>query len=270
MLRNKKIGFIGAGNMGGAIAKGLIASGAVSSRNISVTDLSMEKTSEFEKIGCIIYENTIDLCENSDIVVLAVKPNAFTTVLKDLRAITTPLYISIAAGIEIDYIKSFFDEDVKVARVMPNTPALIGEGATVISVKEPVTQQDLSIVCEIFESIGIVEVMSEGYMNAVPAVSGSSPAYVYMMIEAMADAAVADGISREVAYRLAAQAVAGGAKMVLESGEHPGVLKDRVCSPGGTTIKAVAKLEETGFRNSIISAMQACTDATIKLSSKNK
>lgn len=117
-----------------------------------------------------------------------------------------------------------------------------------------------------FRSIGIVEVMDEKYMNAVVAVSGSSPAYVYMMIEAMADAAVADGISRDVAYRLAAQAVAGSAKMVLESKEHPGALKDKVCSPGGTTIQAVAKLEETGFRNSIISAMKACTKKAEELS----
>ncbi|MDD3766480.1 MAG: pyrroline-5-carboxylate reductase [Eubacteriales bacterium] len=266
MLRDKKIGFIGVGNMGGAIIKGLVASNAVCASDISVCDLSAEKTLEFEKMGCKVYQKASQLCENSHIVVLAVKPNAFTFVLKDLRHITSPLYISIAAGIEIDYIKSFFDGEAKVARVMPNTPALIGEGATVVSVKDPVSAQELEIVCEIFRSIGIVEVMDEKYMNAVVAVSGSSPAYVYMMIEAMADAAVADGISRDVAYRLAAQAVAGSAKMVLESKEHPGALKDKVCSPGGTTIQAVAKLEETGFRNSIISAMKACTKKAEELS----
>ena len=266
MLRDKKIGFVGAGNMGGAIIKGLIASNAVSASNISVCDLSAEKTMEFEKMGCKVYKQVPELCKSCDIVILAVKPNAFTYVLKDLRNITSPLYISIAAGVGIDYIKSFFDCEAKVARVMPNTPALIGEGATVVSAKAPVSDTELEIVCEIFKSIGIVEVMDEEYMNAVVAVSGSSPAYVYMMIEAMADAAVADGIPRDVAYTLAAQAVAGSAKMVLNSKEHPGALKDKVCSPGGTTIEAVAKLEETGFRNAIISAMKACTKKANELS----
>ena len=260
MLSGKIIGFIGAGNMGSAIAKGLIASGAVTAQSIAVTDLSEDKTADLKKLGCTVCGSAAELCQNSDIVIIAIKPNAFAAVLASIKDITAPLYISIAAGISIDYIKSFLGEGARVIRTMPNTPALIGEGATVISAKEPVGERDLAAAVEIFSSVGHTEVMDESYMNAVVAVSGSSPAYVYMMIEAMADAAVADGIPRDTAYRLAAQAVAGSAKMVMESGTHPGILKDRVCSPGGTTIQAVSKLEESGFRNAVITAMKACTD----------
>lgn len=260
MIFSKTIGFIGAGNMGSAIAKGLIASEAVMAGNILVTDIDSRKTAEFERIGARVRPNAATLSPEADIVILAVKPNAFEAVLSGIGHIVDPLYISIAAGITIDYIKGFFDSDVRVIRVMPNTPALIGEGATVVSSKAPATEEDEKTACEIFESVGMVEIMNECYMNAAGSLSGSSPAYVYMMIEAMADAAVADGIPRDTAYRLAAQAVAGSAKMVLETGVHPGDLKDKVCSPGGTTIRAVAELEKSGFRSSVIRAMKACTE----------
>lgn len=259
MIFNKTIGFIGAGNMGSAIAKGLIASEAVMASNILVTDLDTKKTLEFEKIGARVRPNAAILAAEADVVILAVKPNAFENVLSGISHITKPLYISIAAGITIDFIKEFFDSDTRVIRVMPNTPALIGEGVTVVASKAPATADDEKIACEIFESVGIVETMNESYLNAIGSLSGSSPAYVYMMIEAMADGAVADGIPREIAYRLAAQSVSGSARMVLETGNHPAYLKDMVCSPGGTTISAVAALEQCGFRSAIINAMKACT-----------
>ncbi|MDR0405945.1 MAG: pyrroline-5-carboxylate reductase [Clostridiales bacterium] len=260
MIADKKIGFIGAGNMGSAVAKGLIASGAVAAGNILVTDLDVRKTSEFEKIGAEVRANAAAVAAEADIVILAVKPDAFAGVLRGIAHAARPLYISIAAGITIDYVKGFFEQDVRVVRVMPNTPALIGEGVTVVSSKAPATEADEKTACEIFECVGMVERMDERYLNAVGSVSGSSPAYVYIMIEAMADAAVADGIPRDAAYRLAAQAVAGSARMVLETGCHPGDLKDKVCSPGGTTIRAVAALERAGFRSALIDAMRVCTE----------
>lgn len=255
----KKIGFIGTGNMGSAIANGLIASGAVAEGNLLVTDLDPNKLSEFEKLGAKVCANAAAVAAEADVVIIAVKPIAFESVLGSIASYTKPLYVSIAAGITINFIKSFFESDVRVIRVMPNTPALIGEGVTVVSSKFPATEDDEKLVCEIFKGVGMVERMNESYMDAVVSVSGSSPAYVYMMIEAMADAAVSDGIPREMAYRLAAQSVAGSAKMVLETKQHPGELKDKVCSPGGTTIRAVAELEARGFRSSIINAMKECT-----------
>lgn len=259
MLKGKKIGFIGAGNMGSAIAGGLISAEAVDPSDILVTDIAVKKATEFAKCGATVMPDAKALAQAADIVVLAVKPQVYDSVLQDLKGITSPLYISIAAGITIRYIQHFFGGAARVIRVMPNTPALISEGMSVISYDQTATEQDLQAACDIFESVGLVEIMPEKFMNAVGSVSGSSPAYVYMMIEAMADAAVADGIPRDMAYTLAAQAVAGSAKMVLETKMHPGALKDNVCSPGGTTIAAVAQLEKDGFRSAIINAMKKCT-----------
>jgi pyrroline-5-carboxylate reductase len=266
MLKDKKIGFIGAGNMGSAIAGGLISSGNILPENILVTDIDVGKANEFAKSGATVLPDAKTLAKSADIVILAIKPQVYDIVLSELAEITNPLYISIAAGISIDFIKGFFSGDVHVIRVMPNTPALINEGMTVLSSKEPATEEDISISRMIFESIGLVEVMPEKYMDAVVAVSGSSPAYVYMMIEAMADAAVLGGIPRDIAYKLAAQSVAGSARMVLETKQHPGKLKDNVCSPAGTTICAVAKLEEDGFRSSIINAMNECMKRSKEIS----
>jgi len=260
-----KIGFVGAGNMGGAIAKRLISSKAIEPENMIIADLDESKTEVFKKMNVFIAKNAAEVASCSDVVILAVKPVAFDYVLKDISDYTKPLYISIAAGITIDYIKSFFKANVRVIRAMPNTPALIGEGVTVVSSKHPATEDDEKLACKIFESVGIVERLNESYLNAVGSLSGSSPAYVYMMIEAMADAAVADGIPRHIAYKLAAQAVSGSAKTVLETGEHPARLKDAVCSPGGTTIRAVAELESGGFRSSLIKAMKECTKRSEEL-----
>ncbi|SQB89737.1 pyrroline-5-carboxylate reductase [Clostridium tetanomorphum] len=151
---------------------------------------------------------------------------------------------------------------------MPNTPALVGEGMSALCYNELIHEKELEEVINIFKSFGRVEIINEKLMDVVPAVSGSSPAYVYMFIEALADGAVLDGMPRDKAYKMAAQAVLGSAKMILETGEHPGVLKDRVCSPGGTTIEAVYSLEMNNFRGSVIEAMRKCTEKTIKMSQK--
>lgn len=157
---------------------------------------------------------------------------------------------------------------MKIVRTMPNTPALVGEGITGVCKNELVTEEELSYICKIFSGFGKAEVLSEKLMDVVVSVSGSSPAYVFLFIEAMADAAVADGMPRAQAYKFAAQAVYGSAKMVLETGKHPGELKDMVCSPGGTTIEAVRVLEEKGFRSSVIEAMKACVKVAKELGKK--
>jgi pyrroline-5-carboxylate reductase len=170
------------------------------------------------------------------------------------------IVVTIAPGKTLAWLGGLFGEDVKIVRCMPNTPALVGEGMTAATPNKNVSADELAAVLKILESFGKAEVISEHLMDAVVSVSGSSPAYVYMMIEAMADAAVADGMPRPQAYQFAAQAVLGSAKMVLETGKHPGELKDMVCSPGGTTIQAVRVLEKEGFRSSIMEAMKACTE----------
>lgn len=173
--------------------------------------------------------------------------------------------VTIAAGITLQFLEQSFGMPVKAVRAMPNTPSLVGEGITALCFHDLVLKDEREQVSNIFESLGQVEEFPEMLMNSVPAISGSSPAYVYMMIESLADGAVMQGIARDKAYRMAAQAVLGAAKMVLETGLHPGVLKDQVCTPGGATIEAVAALEKTGFRSSILSAMESCTEKVIKL-----
>ncbi|MBM6838398.1 pyrroline-5-carboxylate reductase, partial [Clostridium saudiense] len=168
------------------------------------------------------------------------------------------IIVTIAAGKSIESTEKSFGKELKVIRTMPNTPALVGEGMTAVCPNKLITDEDLAEVSKLLSSFSKIEVVSESLIDAVTSVSGSSPAYVYMFIEAMADAAVLQGMPRDKAYKFAAQTVLGSAKMVLETGIHPGALKDMVCSPGGTTIEAVAELEGKGFRSAIISAMNKC------------
>ncbi len=257
--------------MASAIIQGLIGSGLINRQNIFVSDLDINKLKGMEEKGVVACPDNKTLADKSDIIILAVKPNVYEKVLKEICSVSDiykKIFVSIAAGITIRYIKSFFPVNVKVVRTMPNTPALIGEGMTVTCYEPPVSESEFEEINEIFRSIGKVESMKENYLNEVVAVNGSSPAYVYMMIEAMADAAVLRGIPRDVAYRLVSQSILGAAKMVLETGLHPGQLKDMVCSPGGTTIQAVYELEKSGFRASLISAMEKCTEKAIDLSRK--
>ena len=176
------------------------------------------------------------------------------------------MVVSIAAGQTLASITDLFGRQIKLVRSMPNTPALVGEAMSAVTPNEKISPEELQEVMAIFESFGKAEIVPETMMDAVVGVSGSSPAYVYMFIEAMADAAVADGMPRKQAYKFAAQSVLGAAKMVLETGEHPGVLKDAVCSPGGTTIAAVAELEKSGLRSSVIEAQRACVQKSRDMS----
>lgn len=256
-----KIGFIGGGNMGGAIIGGIVSSGIYKACDISVVDLfkeNVEKLISKYKIKDGI--NNKEIAVNSDILFLAVKPNVIDEVILEVKDYISDdcIVVSIAAGKSIDSLSSFFGEKVKIVRVMPNTPALVGEGMAAICKNDNVSDDEIQKISEIFNCFGKAEVVPEKMMDIVTAVSGSSPAFVYMFIEAMADAAVLGGMPRTQAYKFAAQTVLGSAKMVLDTGMHPGELKDMVCSPSGTTIEAVAELEKLGMRTAVIEAVRVC------------
>ncbi len=267
----KKIGFIGAGNMGSAIIGGLIRSGMVSPTDIIAsahTPATLQKLEENFGIHTTLLNE--EVAESCDILFLAVKPNKFAEVLPAIADSLKEdcLVVSIAAGQSIHSIETAIGKDVKVIRSMPNTPALVGEAMSALCCNEFVSEAELDYVKQLFECFGKAEIVPESMIDAVIGVSGSSPAYVYMFIEAMADAAVADGMPRTMAYKFAAQSVLGAAKMVLETGTHPGELKDAVCSPGGTTIEAVAALEAGGFRDTVISAQRACVQKSKDMTSR--
>jgi pyrroline-5-carboxylate reductase len=258
----KKIGFIGTGVMGTAMIKGIIGANIVNPSDIYVFDLDKQKLQVLStQLGVEAVSNSVDIIAKCDYVILAVKPNVVKEVLEGIKDIFSldKLLISIAAGIPIKTYKDILGQDKKVVRAIPNTPAIIGEGMTLISFDQCVKDDDIEGAMSIFGALGKVEFLEERLMSEVVALTSSSPAYIFMMIEAMADAAVLSGIPRQTAYRLASQAVSGSAKMVAQTGIHPGELKDQVCSPAGTTIEAVIKLEKSGFKNSIIEAMNACT-----------
>ncbi|MEC4256454.1 pyrroline-5-carboxylate reductase [Escherichia coli] len=246
-MLEKKIGFIGGGNMAKAIIGGLVNSGKIAPSNIWIFDRKPETNQALaEQQGINAAESAEALAREVDILFGAV--------------------VSIAAGVTLDSLASVLGYDRKIIRAMPNTPSLVSEGMTSVTPNVLVEQSETDEVVAIFESFGKAEVVNEYLIHSVVGVSGSAPAYVFMFIEAMADAAVLGGMPRAQAYQFAAQAVKGSAQMVLETGKHPGELKDMVCSPGGTTIEAVKVLEEKGFRAAVIEAMQQCMAKSEKLS----
>lgn len=253
--------------MASAIVHGLIAAGTAPS-DILVSDRDEAKLAAFAGEGINTGSNA-DAVKFGDTLILAVKPNIVSTVLSETAELMNDkLVISIAAGISIEYIKSYTGQNVRVVRTMPNTPALVGMGMTAISYEAPVTDADVECVNGIFSALGRTVIISEKLMDAAVAVSGSGPAYVFMLIDAMADGAVKEGLTRDAGIMMAAQTVMGAAKMVLETGKHPAELKDMVCSPGGTTIDAVNVLEDRGFRAAVIKAMESCADKSRRLSGK--
>ena len=247
--------------MAKAIVGGIVKAGLVTSENIIMSGLSKENLEEVKRNYKV--EVTTDnklVAKKSDILILAVKPNIYPIVINEVKDFVkeTVIIVTIAAGKSIESIEKAFEKELKVVRTMPNTPALVGEGMTAVCPNKHVTDEDINEILKLLSSFSKVEIISESLIDAVTSVSGSSPAYVYMFIEAMADAAVLQGMPRDKAYKFASQTVIGSAKMVLETGIHPGALKDMVCSPGGTTIEAVAELENKGFRSAVISAMNKC------------
>lgn len=256
-----KIGFVGCGNMATAIIKGIIKKQIIEEENIMAsakTKTTLERVQR--ELGIKVSMDNSEVVKNSDIVVLAVKPQYYQEVIEQIKDTVSDdqIIISIAPGKTLAWLQDCFGKSVKLVRTMPNTPALVGEGMTGACRNEYVTDEDYATVLQILGSFGEVETIPENLMDVCVSVSGSSPAYIYILIEAMADGAVADGMPRAQAYKFAAQSVLGSAKMVLETGKHPGELKDQVCSPGGTTMEAVRVLEEKGFRSSVIEAMKAC------------
>ncbi|KIR02488.1 Pyrroline-5-carboxylate reductase [Lachnospiraceae bacterium TWA4] len=256
------IGFIGCGNMGGALIKGILSQQIAKPSEVFASDKGKDTNQirkEFGEISAV--ETNIKVVKSSDLVILSIKPQYYEEVIREIKDVVTKdqLVISIAPGKTLEWLEKQFQKPVKLVRVMPNTPALVGEGMMATCIGELVSKEEAQVVIQLLASCGRVEVVDESLMDVVVSVSGSSPAYVFLFIEAMADAAVADGMPRAMAYEFAAQSVLGSAKLLLETKKHPGELKDMVCSPAGTTIEAVRVLEEKGFRSSVIEAMKACT-----------
>lgn len=267
-----KLGFVGAGNMGGAIIRGYVKKNPSQAGNVYISEATPVRAKEIAgEIGVNAAENVQDLVDHVDIIVMAIKPNMFDTVLPQVKAAieaskAEKKLISIAAGITLDYLKKGLPEGLKIIRVMPNTPAMVNEGMTAVCLGETADEAFKEEALALFESCGKAEVVKESLIHAVIGASGSSPAYVYMFIEAIADAVVAEGMPRAQAYKFAAQAVLGSAKMVLETGKHPGALKDDVCSPAGTTIQAVITMEQMGLRAAVMQGIKDCCDKSREMS----
>jgi pyrroline-5-carboxylate reductase len=257
-----KLGFIGTGNMAGAIMGGIIRNGVLKPEEIIGSDILEAGREKVHSLYGICVTDDNREAAKAEIVVLSVKPQYYEQTIAQIRDEITDeqVIVTLAPGKTLEWLQGQFGKDVKIVRTMPNTSAMVGAGMTAACANALVTKEELEKVLTILRSFGEVEVVSEHLIDAVVSASGSSPAYVFMMIEAMADAAVADGMPRPQAYKFAAQAVMGSAKMVLETGKHPGELKDMVCSPAGTTIEAVQVLEERGFRSAIIEAMRVCAE----------
>ncbi|HHX12874.1 MAG TPA: pyrroline-5-carboxylate reductase [Clostridiales bacterium] len=261
-------GFIGVGNMGKPLLKAAV--NTFTDKEVIYSSGPIDYMEELAKETGLPYtKDNVTVAKNSKYLILAVKPQIFPIILEEIRDNITKnhIVISIAVGITIDSIKKSLGQDIRVVRAMPNTPAQVNEGMTGISYSEDdFSEEERKILGQFFSSFGKYEVFDEKSMNAVGCASGSSPAYAYMFIEALADSVVSLGISRDKAYSMVAQTLLGSAKMVLESGEHPAKLKDSVCSPGGTTITGVKALEEHGFRNAIMKATEACYERTVQMS----
>jgi pyrroline-5-carboxylate reductase len=263
-----KIGFIGTGNMGASILKGVIRSGTARPEDIFIFDADRHKAAALAKeTGVAAAASNSELVQLSDYIILAVKPVFVGQVMEEIKDSYSneKVLVSIAVGVSSDTLRSYLCKESKIVRTMPNLPLMVGEGMTLICFDDNIGSEEKVFVKRLFEGSGRAEELEERLMSQVTALTGSSPAYVFVMIEAMADGAVAQGIPRKLAYKLAAQAVLGSAKMVLETGLHPAELKDQVCSPAGTTIEAVKSLERNGFRYSLIDAMDECTARALEI-----
>lgn len=263
-----KLGFIGTGNMASAIMGGIIKERILVADEIIGSDVFEAGRKKVKELyGIHVTADNKEAAEKAETLVLSVKPQFYASVIAEIKDIVREdqLIITIAPGKTLTWLEEQFGKPVKIIRTMPNTPAMVGEGMTAVCPNSRVTEEEQKYALEILGAFGKTEIVAERLIDAVVSVSGSSPAYIFMLIEAMADAAVAEGMPRAQAYKFAAQAVYGSAKMVLETGKHPGELKDMVCSPAGTTIEAVRVLEERGFRSAVIEAMKACAEVSRNL-----
>lgn len=273
-IQNKKIGIIGTGNMGEALIKGLISFMKFNPNNLYASDIDKKKLNKIkDQYQVQVYSENNDLLKEVDIIIISVKPQQITHVLNEisLQDKQYSLIISVAAGIETNFIEESIKKELPVFRVMPNICATVNAAVSAICKGKHTTNETFQIAKHIFEAIGphVVEVKEE-LLDVVTGLSGSGPAYIFLAIEALSDAGVLCGLPRDISILLAAQTTLGAAKMVIETGLHPGVLKDKVTSPGGTTIQGISALEKQNFRAALIDAVKAATDRSRELSGKKK
>ncbi len=270
MTNVRKIGFIGGGNMAEALIKGLLAGGFSTDRIMASEPSEMRREHLAEEYGIELTVDNVELLQKCEIIVLSIKPQIADEVLEEVSSSYTneKLLVSILAGVSCSQIEKHLVGKPRVVRVMPNTPALVGEGASAICCGHNSTKEDLALVKQLFESVGKVQIIDERQMDAVTGLSGSGPAYIYTVIEALADGGVREGLRRDVAHALAVQTVVGAALMVRETGEHPAILRDRVCSPGGTAITGVSTLEKKGLRTTLMEAVSAAANRSRELGGK--
>ncbi|MDO4551146.1 MAG: pyrroline-5-carboxylate reductase [Planctomycetia bacterium] len=258
-----KIGFIGAGQMATALARGFLQKTGISAERMRASDAYEESRKRFHALTEIkTVQDNRSVAEECDIIILAVKPQVLQDVLQELATVIKPTHcvISIVAGARLQILEKALPNTRRFFRVMPNTPCLVGQGALAFCLSDAVTETDLELVTKLLKSVGRCFLVNEGLMDAVTGLSGSGPAYAFLMIEALADAGVREGIPREIALKLAAETLRGAAEMVLNTGEHPAVLKDRVTSPAGTTIAGLQQLESHGVRAAMYAAVHAATE----------
>jgi len=262
-----KLGFIGAGNMGSAILKGILKQNCLPSSEIAISDKLPQLCAGFAAQAVQVMENNIDLVRICDCILLAVKPIYASGVIKEVFSeLENKMVISIVAGWTYEMLESALPSSARFVRVMPNTPLSVGEGMSLISTRCKCSKEEFAFAKSIFAAAGKVAEVEDHMFAAATSISGCGPAFVFQFIEALADGAVRYGVPRALAYELASQTLIGSAKMVLESGEHPGKLKDAVCSPGGTTIEGIYALEKGGLRAAVMDALGATVEKTAKLS----
>ena len=269
MLNDKKIAIIGTGNMGEALISGLVGSGSSKPKNITCTDIREEKLEKLkEKYGVNTSANNLEAVSASEIIIYSVKPQIMAAVLIETaeKLDMSKLIISIAAGVPLAAIESCLNKDLRLIRVMPNIAASVKEAASAIAAGKHASKEDIDLAMAIFNSVGKSIFLKENYlMDAITGLSGSGPAYIFLIVDALADAGVKVGLARQEALFLSTQTVLGAAKLLMETREHPGQLKDKVTSPGGTAIAGLATLEEGGLRTTLIHAVEAATNRSREL-----
>lgn len=268
MSASLRLGFIGAGKMATALAKGCVRAGLVSADNLLASDpVEAARVTFAQDLGVRTTADNLEVARTANVVFLAVKPGQVVAVLGGLKPVLTPehLVVSIAAGVPLHRMEAALAPGARLVRVMPNTPALVGASASAFALGQSATREDAALAQRVLASVGLAIEVPEALLDAVTGVSGSGPAYVYLAIEALSDGGVAAGLPREIATKLAAQTVLGAAQMVLETGLHPGVLKDMVTSPGGTTIEGIHELEKAGVRAGFMNAVRAAAERARKL-----
>jgi pyrroline-5-carboxylate reductase len=273
MSLGKKIAFLGTGNMAEALVKGLLRAGSAAKEEVVCAEPRAARRDEIaQRYGVKVTDDNRAAAEECDILLLSVKPQTMDALLEEIAPAIDhkKLVVSIAAGISIAAIARKLGAGVRIVRTMPNTPALVGAGATALARGSHATDADLAEVKRLFEAVGIAHVVDEHHLDAVTGLSGSGPAFIFVAIEALADGGVKVGLARPIALALAAQTVLGSAKLILETGAHPGQLKDQVTSPGGTAIAGVHAMEVAGVRAGLIAAVEAATRRSHELGEKSK